>query len=112
MSVYILCGAHKALYKIPQKTGTDLSYPLNTDCLGKLLTRNVFFCAFFLAVRVAGGARRRPGDLSSRVQPCAPLTMASLLRKAPEEQRPLALVKKLAPCTCLYTGDLIYVRGV
>ena len=50
VSVLTLCGVHKALYKITQKTVTELPCALKY----RVLTRNVlhFFCAFFLAVQL------------------------------------------------------------
>ena len=44
MSVLILCGVHKALYKIQQETGIELPY--SRECrmsAGKLLTTNVMY---------------------------------------------------------------------
>ena len=37
MSVHILCGVHKALYKILQKTGTKLPYFLEYGMSGQIV---------------------------------------------------------------------------
>ena len=79
MSVYILCGARKALYKIPQKTGTELPCTL---CLGKLLNKNVlyFFCTFFSRSVDAGGPiSRLPQDSLKYYEAAVPITIAQLM---------------------------------
>ena len=56
MSVHILCGAlggaHKAPYKIPQKTGTERPYFLGYRISGRIVDQksSVLFRCFFLAV--------------------------------------------------------------
>ena len=53
VSVLILCGLHKALYKIPQKTGTELPYSLEYRMSGQIVDQkcSVLFLCFFLAVK-------------------------------------------------------------
>ena len=49
MSVHTLGGVHKALYKIPQKTGTELSYFLEYVMSGQIADQKCsayFFCTF------------------------------------------------------------------
>ena len=52
VSVLIFCGLHKALYKIPQKTGTELPYSLEYEMSGQIVDQkcSVLFLCFFLAV--------------------------------------------------------------
>ena len=50
MSVHILCDAHKAVYKITQKTGTDLASFLEYGMSGQIVGQKcsvLFLCFFF-----------------------------------------------------------------
>ena len=51
MSVLILCGVHKALYKIPKKTGKN-EYGLSGQIINQKCS--VLFLRFFLAVAMVG----------------------------------------------------------
>ena len=63
MSVYILCGDHKVLYKIPPKTDTELPYSLEYGLSGQIVDQkcSILFLCFFLAVATrhdtTGGSR-------------------------------------------------------
>ena len=56
VSAPILCGVHKALCKIPQKSGTELPYSLEYGMSGQAVVGqkcSVLFQCFFIALLTA-----------------------------------------------------------
>ena len=66
MSVHILCGAHNALYKIPQEKGSELSYFFRYGVSGQIVDQkcSVLFLFFFSFSQFAD---RQPDDVAGRL---------------------------------------------